>query len=152
SQSGTWNIGSITTLPALAAGANTIGAVTQASGPWTNNITQVGGSAVTLGQKTMSAAIPVVLASDESAHPVTQSGTWNVGQSGAPWSVTGSGGTFPVTGTTSNAGSAVATSVTNLPSVVYNYGFNGTTWDQLQVDGSKSLKVNCITGCSSSGG
>jgi hypothetical protein len=34
-QSGTWNIGSITTLPALAAGANTIGAVTQASGPWT---------------------------------------------------------------------------------------------------------------------
>jgi hypothetical protein len=34
-QSGTWNIGSITTLPALPTGSNTIGAVTQASGPWT---------------------------------------------------------------------------------------------------------------------
>ena len=33
-QSGTWNIGSITTLPALAAGANVIGSVTQ-SGTWT---------------------------------------------------------------------------------------------------------------------
>lgn len=32
-QSGTWNIGSITTLPALATGANVIGAVTQ-SGTW----------------------------------------------------------------------------------------------------------------------
>ena len=34
-QSGTWNVGSITTLPALPTGSNTIGAVTQASGPWT---------------------------------------------------------------------------------------------------------------------
>lgn len=34
-QSGTWNIGSVATLPALASGSNTIGAVTQASGPWT---------------------------------------------------------------------------------------------------------------------
>lgn len=34
-QSGTWNIGSVATLPSLPAGANTIGAVTQASGPWT---------------------------------------------------------------------------------------------------------------------
>jgi hypothetical protein len=33
-QSGTWNIGSITTLPALATGANVIGGVTQ-SGTWT---------------------------------------------------------------------------------------------------------------------
>ena len=56
--------------------------------------------------------------------------------------VTGSGGTFPVTGAVSNASSAVATSSTNIGSVTYNYGFNGTTWDQLQVDGSKYLKVN----------
>jgi hypothetical protein len=39
SQSGTWNVG-------LSAGANTIGAVTQASGPWTSNVTQVAGSAL----------------------------------------------------------------------------------------------------------
>lgn len=44
-------------------------------------------------------------------------------------------------GTTSNASSAVATSSTNGAQVAWNYGFNGTTWDQLQVDGSKNLKV-----------
>lgn len=44
-------------------------------------------------------------------------------------------------GTLSNASSAVATTSTNLGVVSYNYGFNGTTWDQLQVDGSKNLKV-----------
>lgn len=55
-------------------------------------------------------------------------------------------GTVAVTGTTSNASSGVATSSTNLPSVAYNYGFNGTTWDQLQVDASKFLKVILQTG------
>lgn len=50
--------------------------------------------------------------------------------------------TASVVGTTSNASSGVATSSTNLATVAYNYGFNGTTWDQLQVDGSKNLKVD----------
>jgi hypothetical protein len=44
-------------------------------------------------------------------------------------------------GTTSNASSAVATSSTNGAAVSWTYGFNGATWDQLQVDGSKNLKV-----------
>lgn len=48
-------------------------------------------------------------------------------------------------GTSSNAGSAVATSSTNGASVAYNYAFNGTTWDQLQDDASKNLKVNLQT-------
>lgn len=69
-----------------------------------------------------------------------------------PAQVTGANGTFPVTGSTSNASSAVATSSTNLGAVSWNYGFNGTTWDQLQVDGSKNLKINCVTGCSGTGG
>lgn len=51
---------------AIPTGANTIGAVTQASGPWTQNLTQVGGSAITLGQKTMANSYPVTLASDQS--------------------------------------------------------------------------------------
>lgn len=55
--------------------------------------------------------------------------------------------TASITGTTSNATSGVATSSTNIPTVSYNYGFNGTTWDQLQVDASKYLKINCVTGC-----
>ncbi len=58
-------------------------------------------------------------------------------------------GTVTAVGASSNATSAVATSSTNLPSISFNYGYNGTTWDQLQVDGSKNLKINCITGCAS---
>lgn len=49
--------------------------------------------------------------------------------------------TTTLSGSTSNAASGVATSSTNIPTVAYSYGFNGTTWDQLQVDASKSLKV-----------
>lgn len=56
---------------ALPAGGNTIGAVTQASGPWTNNITQVGGSSLALGQTTMSASVPVTFASNQSSLGIT---------------------------------------------------------------------------------
>ena len=49
-------------------------------------------------------------------------------------------------GTASNASSGVATSSTNGKTNAWLYGFNGTTWDQLQVDGSKSLKVNIASG------
>lgn len=58
--------------------------------------------------------------------------------------VSGAGGTFPISGATSNASSAVATSSTNAPTVAYNYGFNGTTWDQIQVDASKNLKTTTV--------
>jgi len=44
-------------------------------------------------------------------------------------------------GATSNATSGVATSSTNGATVAWLYGFNGATWDQLQVDTSKFLKV-----------
>jgi hypothetical protein len=49
-------------------------------------------------------------------------------------------------GSTSNASSGVATSSTNSAAVAWLYGFNGTTWDQLQVDASKFLKVNISAG------
>jgi len=89
SQTGTWTVQPgntanttpwlVTVSTALPAGSNTIGAVTQASGPWTMNLTQVGGSAIALGQTTMSASLPVTIASNQSAIPVSQSGTWNIG-------------------------------------------------------------------------
>jgi hypothetical protein len=68
------------------------------------NITQIGGAALALGQTTMSASIPVTIASNQASFPVTvsgtvavtqsgswtvaatQSGTWTVQQGGAPWS------------------------------------------------------------------
>jgi hypothetical protein len=51
----------------LPTGANVIGAVTQSGGPWTQNLTQVGGSSITLGQKVMASSLPVVISSDQSA-------------------------------------------------------------------------------------
>lgn len=46
----------------------------QGTSPWVNNITQVGGSSIALGQTTMVSSIPVVIASNQSAISVT-SGT-----------------------------------------------------------------------------
>lgn len=46
-------------------------AIITPSGTQDVNLTKVGGTAVTLGQKTMAASIPVVLASDESALPIS---------------------------------------------------------------------------------
>jgi hypothetical protein len=60
------------------------------------------------------------------------------------------GGGAPQPAGIGNASDAVATTGApgNLPAVVFLMGYNGTTYDRLQVDGSKNLKVNCITGCS----
>jgi hypothetical protein len=86
SQSGTWNATINTALPA---GGATIGAVTQASGPWTVNVTQIGSSALAFGQANMASSIPVVLASNQTAVPASQSGTWTVQpgntQNTTPW-------------------------------------------------------------------
>jgi hypothetical protein len=45
-------------------------------------------------------------------------------------------------GSSSNASDAVATSSTNGQTLATLYGFNGTTFDRLRVDGSKNLNVN----------
>jgi hypothetical protein len=63
----------------LPAGTNSIGAVTQggtwtvtqSSGPWSVNATQIGGATLNLGQTTMSASVPVTIASNQSAITVS---------------------------------------------------------------------------------
>lgn len=67
SQSGTWNINNISGTISLPTGAAT-------------EATLVGLSAKfnTLGQKTMANSAPVVISSDQSAIPASQSGTWNI--------------------------------------------------------------------------
>jgi hypothetical protein len=60
-------------------------------------------------------------------------------------------GAIVINGNVSNANSGVATSSSNVPSISYNYGFNGVSWDQLQVDASKFLKVNVQTSALPSG-
>ncbi len=73
---------SLASLPALASGSNTIGAVTQASGPWTVNQTQING--VALGSPsnygTSPGAVPVqgVNAYVTNTPAVSQSGAWNI--------------------------------------------------------------------------
>ena len=77
-QSGTWNVGSVTTLPALPTGTNAIGTVGVTSLPalpaGTNAIGTVDvGNTVTV---TLGSALP---AGSAVIGAVTQSGTWNVG-------------------------------------------------------------------------
>lgn len=64
---------------ALSAGAAVIGAVTQSAGPWTQNLTQVAGSAIALGQTTMSASLPVTFASNQSVLSTTDAADGSVG-------------------------------------------------------------------------
>lgn len=62
--------------------------VSQSAGPWTINITQVGGSAVALGQTTMASSFPVTIASNQSALAVSQSTSPWLTQDAADGSVT----------------------------------------------------------------
>ena len=140
---------------ALPAGSNTIGAVTQASGPWTSNITQIGGSALAFGQAVMASSIPVVLASNQSAIPVSQSGTWNVGlsagsnligsvnQGTSPWIVS-----FNALG---SASGGTAASQSDLSGGLYNASLPTLTTGQqsaLQLDSSGRLIVAPLTNSS----
>lgn len=49
----------------------------------------LGSTVPTVGQKAMASSIPVALASDQSAIPVSQNGTWTVQQGTPPWAVEG---------------------------------------------------------------
>lgn len=69
----------------LPAGSATIGAVTQASGPWTQNITQFGGTNISTGLGPSGAGIPRVTLSTDSS--VSVSGTVNVGTVSNPVTV-----------------------------------------------------------------
>lgn len=66
-QSGTWNITNITGTVSLPTGAATEATLSALSAKFNS-----------LGQKTMANSAPVVIASDQSAIPVSQSGTWNI--------------------------------------------------------------------------
>src|SRR5271157_4253017 len=110
-QNGTWNIGTVTAVTAitnaLPAGANTIGAVTQASGPWTINETQLNsvalGSPSNYGTSPGAVSVQGVNAFITNTVPVTLTsttitGTVAVTQSTSPW-VVSNGGTFAVQAT-----------------------------------------------------
>jgi hypothetical protein len=94
--------GSVTTAaPAYTTGQISPLSLTTAGSLRTDNSSWFGSTAPTVGSKTSANSIPVVVASDQGAIPVSQSGTWTV-QPGntantTAWLVTGTGGTFPIT-------------------------------------------------------
>lgn len=81
-QSGSWSTGRTWNLSfgsdAVTSFQGGTWTVQQGSAPWTFDLTRVGGTSVTLGQKLMASSLPVTLPSDQSALPVSQSGSWTV--------------------------------------------------------------------------
>src|SRR6185295_4942246 len=136
-QSGTWNINNISGTISLPTGAATEATLSTrlADATFTARVN-------TLGQKTMANSTPVVLSSDQSAIPVSQSGTWTV-QPGntantTPWLTTINQGGNSATVTGANAlkvdGSAVTQPVSG--TVTANQG--GAPWAEniTQIAGS----------------
>ena len=87
-------------------GLSTYGAIVSSTGHLTVDLADSAGSAITLGQTTMSTSLPVTIASNQSALAVTgtfwqatqpvsgtvaatQSGTWTVQQGTPPWTIQG---------------------------------------------------------------
>jgi hypothetical protein len=93
--------------------------------PWNENITEWGGTATTLGQKTSSASVPVVIASDQSAIPVTFS--------------TGTSILTYFTDASVASGSTVTHSIAG-----------PITLDHIHAAGSGELKMNVATGTTGS--
>jgi hypothetical protein len=99
-QSGTWNITNVTGTVSLPTGAST--AANQATGNASlaqidadldvalstraseSTLSTVNGKLNSLGQKVMTGSMPVTIASDQSAVPASQSGTWTVQQGSTP--------------------------------------------------------------------
>ena len=100
--------------------ANFLATVTQGTSPWVNNITQVGGSAITLGQKTSANSFPVVIASDQSAVAISGTvtanagtGTFRVAPDGTIWTLTGTSANVDVTNTVTVTGTVAVTQSTS---------------------------------------
>lgn len=74
-QSGTWNINNVTGTISLPTGAATSALQTTGNTSLSNIDTKL---PATLGQKTMANSLAIVIASDQSAVPSSQSGTWNI--------------------------------------------------------------------------
>lgn len=65
--------GTATVLVKQTLNANSMGSVVQAGAPWSQNLTQVNSSSISLGQKVSTASLPIVISSDQSPVAVTGS-------------------------------------------------------------------------------
>lgn len=95
--------------------------------PWSSLVINGGGTTASTLKVNQSAVGDEGRNSNKICDPVYPWRCVNVNSAGA-LSTSGT-----LSGTTSNASSGVATGATNVPTVSYNYAWNGTTWDQLTV-------------------
>jgi len=102
------------------------------------NLIQVGGASIALGQAAMAASLPVVLASNQSAIPVSQSGTWTTGRT---WTL--SSGTDSVSVLQSTAASLNAT-VVGTGTFLVQAAQSGT-WNINNISGTISLPTGAST-------
>jgi uncharacterized phage-associated protein len=120
----------VTVNAALPTGANTIGAVTQASGPWTDNVTQFGGTNISTGTGASGAGIPRITVSNDSQVRILGNAGGIIDAAGqnasSPANELLIGGQFNTTPTTITSGNI----------------------SPLQLDSTANLLVNCKTGCS----
>lgn len=131
SQSGTWNINNVSGTVSLPTGA----ATSALQGTGNTSLSSIDGKTPSLGQAAMAASVPVAIASNQSAIPVTQSGTWTV-QPGntantTAWKVDGSAVTQPVSGSVTVSGTVAAT--------------QSGTWNINNVSGTVSLPTGAST-------
>jgi hypothetical protein len=127
---------------AIPTGANTIGAVTQASGPWTTNVTQFGGTNVSTGTGAGGAGIPRVTISNDSSLAANQS--VNVNQIGGSAVSTAAAGVQKVgiTGNTGAAVDAVIGAATAPANQVVTGGVFNSTLPTLTTGQSSAVQLN----------
>ncbi len=123
-QSGTWNITNVSGTVSLPTGAST-----------ETTLSALNGKFGSLGQKTMAGSAPVVIASDQSAVPVsgtvaisgtvaaTQSGTWNIG---TVTTLTGITNALPAGGNTIGAVTGSGTFTTNQTTAAVTWQTEGS--------------------------
>lgn len=134
-----------------AVGTNTIGTATvlQGTNPWVVNLSQINGTAISIGQAVMATSIPVAIASNQSAIPVTGSLSASIS------------GFQPANNYTSQTFSTAAGTIglpTGTTVIVYNVGSNpvsvalgtttisaATTNDQIQAGGWLAYAVGTAT-------
>ena len=142
----------VSSLPALTTGANTIGAVTQASGPWTSNITQIGGSALAFGQSTKSSSIPVSMPSDVTASITVAPTNTNASSYGTNYVL---GGLLTFSNAFGAAGSGVVEAIhvtgkkaytTSLKLYLFNANPSNTTWTDAAAAAINAADVTKVVG------
>lgn len=108
SQSGTWNINNVSGTVSLPTGASTSALQTTGN----TSLASIDSKLNTLGQKTMSASVPVAIASDQTAVPASQSGTWNINNVSGTVSLPTGAATSALQTTGNTSLSTIATAVT----------------------------------------